>query len=175
MTHPIASPDDTTSARARSRPNTLLCRVADGAAPAFARRYSGFFVAAQAGAYTFTLTSDDGSYLWLNGASTPLINNNVGNGLGCGARLPVILTALCREGTREHSLCCACRSTAVLRREACAWTQCAVTRGCQNHSILRTPQRVGRLSDRRPEADCLVLWIVKHPVHAFIYQHAHCV
>jgi len=51
----------------------------------FAQRYSGFFNAAVTGAYQFSLTSDDGSFLWLDGNPTPLIDNNLGSpGFGCG-------------------------------------------------------------------------------------------
>ena len=43
--------------------------------PSFARRYSGFFDAAVVGTYVFTLTSDDGSFLGLDGNPTPLLSN----------------------------------------------------------------------------------------------------
>ena len=41
----------------------------------FARRYSGFFDAPALDFYTFTLTSDDGSLLYLDGVGTPLLDN----------------------------------------------------------------------------------------------------
>ena len=42
----------------------------------FAKRYSGFFDAGVTSTYTFSLTSDDGSYLWLDGNPTAFINNS---------------------------------------------------------------------------------------------------
>ena len=64
--------------------------------PLLARRYSGFFNAVVAGTYRFSLTSDDGSFLWLDGASTPLINDfTADSGQNCGAS---------REVTRSSAL-----------------------------------------------------------------------
>ena len=61
-----------------------------------AQRYSGFFYAAIAGAYQFSLTSDDGSFLWLDGNPTPLIDNNLGSpGFGCGEHPAVPLVGPC--------------------------------------------------------------------------------
>ena len=57
-----------------------------GSGNAFARRYSGFFNAVVPGKYQFSLTSDDGSFLWLDGAPAPLIDDNqITSGPDCGA------------------------------------------------------------------------------------------
>ena len=54
--------------------------------PQLARRNSGFFNAVVAGTYQFSLRSDDGSFLWLDGVSTPLMDDFTGGvGAGCGA------------------------------------------------------------------------------------------
>ena len=69
--------------------------AATDAPPPFARRYSGFFGAATPGTYQFSLTSDDGSLLWLDGATTPLIDNNAANpGLDCGVHVTLFPPAL---------------------------------------------------------------------------------
>jgi hypothetical protein len=43
--------------------------------PSFTQRYSGFFFAAATSTYQFTLTSDDGSLLWLDGVANPFVND----------------------------------------------------------------------------------------------------
>ena len=47
-----------------------------GGLPPLARRYSGFFNAVASGTYQFSVGSDDGSYLWLDGNPNPLIDDN---------------------------------------------------------------------------------------------------
>ena len=83
-----------------------------------ARRYSGFFNAVVAGAYWFSLTSDDGSFLWLDGVSTPLIDDFTGGvGAGCGATRDLQLLSciwhsesggLRREVMTLTLCCCSC-------------------------------------------------------------------
>ena len=70
--------------------------------PSFARRYSGFFVAAVTATYRFTLSSDDGGYLWLNGVSAPLIDDfSHVNYQHCGARPGLdSLHTLCFQSAR---------------------------------------------------------------------------
>ena len=72
---------------------TQLCLIAgSNSGNVFARRYSGFFDTVVPGEYRFSLTSDDGSFLWLDGASTPLLNdNNTPSGPDCGAIAGVIV------------------------------------------------------------------------------------
>ncbi len=55
-----------------------------GETPAYARRYSGYFNAAASSTYQFDLTTDDGSLMWLDGASMVFINDSMGSAGGCG-------------------------------------------------------------------------------------------
>ena len=53
----------------------------------FARRYSGFLNALAAGTYTFLLSSDDGSLLWLDGNPMAFIDDDVVKSGACGETL----------------------------------------------------------------------------------------
>jgi len=71
----------------------------------FAKRYSGFFNAVVTSTYKFSLTSDDGSYLWLDGNPTAFINNSAvaTADVPCGGHRPLVCT-LCTQADKRKQL-----------------------------------------------------------------------